>query len=65
MRNFIEEISREGNIKLAPHPAYKTLKDSQESVRKSLRELGLTLSTLAVDDNDEMSKLVEEVDSVE
>ncbi len=62
--SFVEEMSRENNIKLVPHPAFKTLKDSQESVRKGLRELGLTLSTLSVSDDDELSDLIEDVESV-
>lgn len=62
--SYIEEVSRENNVKLVPHPAFKTLKDSQESVRKGLRELGLTLSTLSVSDDDELSDLIEDVESV-
>ena len=63
-RSFVEEVSREGNKKLVPHPAFKTLKDSQESVRKALRELGLTMSTLVVDEDDELGKLIDDVESV-
>ncbi len=62
--SYVEEKTRENNIKLVPHPAFKTLKDSQESVRKGLRELGLTLSTLTVDDEDELGKLIDDVESV-
>lgn len=64
-RTFIEELSREGNIKLVPHPAFKVFKDASESVRRSLRELQLTLATLeGTTENDDLDNLVESVNSV-
>ena len=62
---YIEEISREGNIKLVPHPAFKVFKDASESVRRSLRELQLTLATLeGTTENDDLDILVESVNKV-
>lgn len=50
----VEEKSRENNIKLVAHPAFKVLDTTSEAVRKCLRELRLTLATVeAVDDQDE------------
>ncbi len=43
--SYITEISREGNERLVPHPAFKTFKDASESVRRSLRELQLKMRT--------------------
>lgn len=64
-RTFIEEVSREGNIKLVPHPAFKVFKDASESVRRALRELQLTLATLeGTTENDELDNLVDSVNSV-
>lgn len=54
---FVEETTREGNSKLVPHPAFKVLKDTQEMVRRSLRELGLTLGTLSTGDNDPLEDM--------
>jgi len=63
---YIEEISREGNIKLVPHPAFKVFKDASESVRRSLRELQLTLATLeGTTENDDLDNLVESVNGVD
>lgn len=56
---FVEEKTREGNSKLVPHPAFKVLKDTQEMVRRSLRELGLTLGTLSTGDNDPMEDMLD------
>ena len=62
---YVEEISREGNIKLVPHPAFKVFKDASESVRRSLRELQLTLATLeGTTENDDLDILVESVNKV-
>lgn len=58
---YVEETSREGNVRLVPHPAFRVLRDTQEMVRRSLRELGLTLSTLAQDDDDPMADLMARV----
>ena len=63
--SFVEEITREGNIKLAPHPAIKTLRDQSEMIRRQLRELRLTLSTAEGSANDELEDLIEEVNNVE
>ena len=56
---FLTEITREGNEKLVPHPAFKVLKDAQEMVRRSLRELGLTLGTLSTGDNDPLEDMLD------
>lgn len=56
---FVEEKTREGNSKLVPHPAFKVLKDTQEMVRRSLRELGLTLGTLSTGDNDPLEDMLD------
>lgn len=56
---FVEEKTREGNSKLVPHPAFKVLKDTQEMVRRSLRELGLTLGTLSTGDNDPLDDMLD------
>ena len=63
--SFVEEITREGNIKLAPHPAIKTLRDQSEMIRRQLREMRLTLSTAEGSGDDELDDLIEEVNSVE
>lgn len=56
---FLTEITREGNEKFVPHPAFKVLKDAQEMVRRSLRELGLTLGTLSTGDNDPLEDMLD------
>lgn len=56
---YLTEITREGNEKLVPHPAFKVLKDTQEMVRRSLRELGLTLGTLSTGDNDPLDDMLD------
>lgn len=56
---FVEEKTREGNSKLVPHPAFKVLKDTQEMVRRSLRELELTLGTLSTGDNDPLEDMLD------
>ncbi|MGL5261210.1 MAG: hypothetical protein ACRC9P_02375 [Bacteroides sp.] len=62
---YVEEVSREGNIRLVPHPAFKVFKDASESVRRSLRELQLTLATLeGTTENDDLDILVESVNKV-
>lgn len=63
---YIGEKTREGNIKLVPHPAFKVFKDASESVRRSLRELQLTLATLeGTTENDDLDNLVESVNGVD
>lgn len=62
---YVEEIDRYGNNKLVLHPSFKALKDAQESVRKGLRELNLTLSTLTVNINDDFSEMNREQDDIE
>lgn len=61
---YVEEVSREGNVRLVAHPSFKVLKDSSESVRRSLRELGLTMGTLVGASDDDVSDLVNEVNKV-
>lgn len=59
------EISREGNERSAPHPAFRVLKDTQEMVRRSLCELGLTVKTLATDEGDIFEDMINKVESVD
>ena len=62
--SFVEEITREGNIKLAPHPAIKTVRDQSEMIRKQLRELRLTIATVEGVSDDDMDDLMDSVNSV-
>ena len=62
---YVIEYSREDKERMVPHPAFKVMKDSQEMTRKSLKELGLTLSTLISDDTDEFDRLVKKINEVE
>ena len=62
---FIVIKSREGNERYETHPVFSILKDTAESLRKSLRELNLTLQTLTgATDNDPMDTLVNKVGNV-
>lgn len=59
---YVTEVSREGNKKLVAHPSFKILFDALEATRKQLRELGLTLQTLTLSDDDEVNKLINDVE---
>ena len=62
---FVTEVSREGASRLMPHPAFKVFKDASETLRKSLRELQMTLQTLqGVTEDDELEKLIDKVENV-
>ena len=61
MKSFVKETTREENTKLVAHPAFKVLFDSLEVTRKQLRELGLTLQTLSVSEDDEVNDFINEV----
>lgn len=61
----VTEISREDNERTMPHPAFKVLKDTQEMVRRSLCELGLTVKTLATNEGDVLDDVLKKVDEVE
>ena len=61
MKSFTKEITRENNEKLVAHPAFKTLFDALEQ----LRELGLTLQTLASGEADEVTELIDEVNKAD
>ena len=61
MKFFVKEKTREENTKLVAHPAFKVLFDSLEVTRKQLRELGLTLQTLSVSEDDEVNDFINEV----
>ena len=61
MKSFVKEKTREENTKLVAHPAFKVLFDSLEVTRKQLRELGLTLQTLSVSEDDEVNDFINEV----
>ncbi|WP_106831156.1 P27 family phage terminase small subunit [Parabacteroides pacaensis] len=63
--SYVEELTREGNVKLVPHPAFKTLATASEAVRKALRELRLTLTSLdGSTDDDEVDDLVKKVGGI-
>lgn len=57
----IVEMSREMNEIKKANPAAKIMFDANEATRKSLRELGLTLSTLASSEDDEVNDLLSAV----
>jgi hypothetical protein len=59
---YVEEVTREGNIKLTPHPAFKVLVSTGEITRRSLRELGLTINSVAgTSGEDDVEDLIESV----
>lgn len=64
-KTFVEELTREDNIKMSPHPAIKTLREQSEMVRRLLRELRLTVATVEGMSDDEMSDLVDSVNNME
>jgi hypothetical protein len=64
-KSYVVETSREGNERMVPHPAFRVLRDTQEMVRRSLRELGLTLNTLSTDDDDALEDMLKKVEAVE
>lgn len=58
----VETVSRYGNIKLAPHPVFKTQKDAQDTVTRQMKALGLTVEELAgADESDPLIELTEKV----
>ena len=61
---YYETKSREGNRKYMPHPAIKTMKDTQEMVQSGLKLLGLTMDSLTSTDYDPLEKLVDSVNSI-
>lgn len=63
--SFVIEKTREGNEKLAPHPAIKIMREQTEMVRRQLRELRLTLATAEGMSDDEMDDLYDSVNGVE
>lgn len=63
--SFVKEMTREGNIKLVPHPAIKVIRDQSEMIRKLLRELRLTISTVEGAGDDEMDDLINSVNEIE
>lgn len=62
--SFVIEKTREGNEKLAPHPAIGIMRNQSEMIRKQLRELRLTLATVGGIDGDEMDDIINSVDSL-
>lgn len=62
---FVEEVTREGNVKLAPHPAIKVAREQAEMVRRQLRELRLTIATVEGVSDDDMDDLMDAVNSIE
>lgn len=63
--SFVIEITREGNEKLAPHPAIGIMRNQSEMIRKQLRELRLTLATVEGMGDDDFNNLIDEVNSIE
>lgn len=61
---FVTSLTREGNEKLDPHPAFKVLEKSQNGLIRGLRELKLTASTLATVSNDELDEMDKEHDEI-
>lgn len=58
----VSEVSRYGNEKLSPHPAFKIQRDAQESITKQMKALGLTSEELAgADDDDPLINLTKQV----
>ncbi len=58
----VREVSRYGNEKLSPHPAFKIQRDAQESITKQMKALGLTAEELAgADEDDPLISLTRQV----
>lgn len=64
-KTYYESKSREGNLKYVPHPAIKTMKDTQGMVLEGLKALGLTLATLNTTDYDPLEKLVDDIGRID
>lgn len=64
-RTYYETESREGHVKYVPHPAIKTMKDTQTMVIEGLKTLGLTLSTLTTAGYDPLEKLVDDINKID
>ena len=62
---YVEQSCRDGSTRLTMHPAFRVLKDSMEALRRGLRELKLTLATIEVTDDDEITELIDKVNSIE
>lgn len=62
---YIEEMTREGNIKKVEHPAFSTLRQQTEIVRKLLRELRLTIATSELFGEDDFNSLIDAVEGVQ
>ena len=63
--SYVTELTRELNVKLSPHPAIKTMREQSEMIRRQLRELRLTISTVEGIGDDEMNDLIDSVNSIE
>lgn len=61
----ITEKTREGHDKKQADPVLRALREQTDEVRKCLRELKLTLATVAGVNDDEMDDLIDSVNSVE
>lgn len=62
--SFVVEVTREGNEKLAPHPAIGIMRNQSEMIRKQLRELRLTLATIEGVEGDELDELYKQVEGI-
>lgn len=62
--SFVIELTRENNEKLTPHPAIGVMRNQSEMIRKQLRELRLTLSTLEGVDGDELDDMYKEIEAI-
>ena len=61
----VVEITREGNPKKRVHPLFRELREQSEEVRRCLRELKLTISTVDGIADDDMGDLIDSVNSIE
>lgn len=62
--SYLTELTREGNEKLTPHPAIKTVREQSEMIRRQLRELRLTIATLEGGNDDEMGDMMNSINNV-
>lgn len=61
---YVTSLTREGNEKMDPHPAFKVLERAQNGLIRGLRELKLTASTLAVVSDDELEEMDREHEEI-
>lgn len=59
---FYHKTTTMGNDDIQEHPAIKTMERCSEMLRKSLKEIGLTLSTLAQIEDDPMEAMLSKLE---